>query len=158
MRKLTAGALTLLLLTACSGDENPEPSASVTPLPSMAVTLGRQGLQRLTAEAFHADCQPLLAVLGSCGVDRCAVAVLRKVDDDEARLLGEKFLHDPEIFLPLVNDLRRRDSDDAAVAALPDTLDHWWSESLQQLMTAALTARVELQTADKPAADAKPRR
>ena len=31
MRKLTAGALTLLLLTACSGDENPEPSASVTP-------------------------------------------------------------------------------------------------------------------------------
>ena len=38
MRKLTAGALTLLLLTACSGDENPEPSASVTPSTSAATT------------------------------------------------------------------------------------------------------------------------
>ena len=133
-------------------------AASVAPLPSLAITLARQGQQRLTVEAFHDDCRPLLAVLRSCGVDRCAVALLRRVDDDEARLLGEKLLQDPGMFLPLVHDLRSRDSDDDAVATLSDALDHWWGESLHTLVTAALTSRVQLQTADKPAADDHPRR
>jgi hypothetical protein len=62
------------------------------------------------------------------------------------------------MFLPLVHDLRSRDSDDDAVATLSDALDHWWGESLHTLVTAALTSRVQLQTADKPAADDHPRR
>ena len=133
-------------------------AATAAPMPSMAASLARHGQEKLTGEAFHDDCQPLLAVLDRCGVDRCAVSLLRTIDEDEAQLLGEKFFQDPAIFLPLVHDLRTRESDEAAVAALPDVLDHWWTESLHKLVSAALAARVEVQTADKPAAEAKPRR
>ena len=131
-------------------------AASAAPMPSMAGSLARQGQTRLSPEAFQADCQPLLAILGCFGLDRCAVGLLRMVEDDEAKLLGERCLQDPTVFLPLVHDLRGRESDDAAVKALPEVLDHWWRDSLHGVLATALAARAELQTADKPAAEAAP--
>jgi hypothetical protein len=131
-------------------------AASAAPMPSMAASLARQGQTRLSPEAFQADCQPLLAILRCFGLDRCAVGLLRMVEDEEAKLLGERCLQDPTVFLPLVHDLRGRESDDAAVKALPEVLDHWWRESLHVVLATALAARAELQTADKPAAEAAP--
>ena len=131
-------------------------AASVTPMPSMAVSLARHGQERLSAEAFHADCQPVLAMLASCGADRCAVSLLRTLHDDEAILAGQKLLQNPNIFLPLVRDLRGRESDAAATAALPEILDHWWGATLHEAVAAGLSARIGLLTADKPATDAAP--
>ena len=131
-------------------------AASVTPMPSMAVSLARHGQERLNVEAFHADCQPVLAMLASCGADRCAVSLLRTLHDDEAILAGQKLLQNPNIFLPLMRDLRSRESDAAATAALPEILDHWWAATLHEAVAAGLSARIGLLTADKPATDAAP--
>jgi len=131
-------------------------AATVAPLPSIAVSLARHGQGRLTVEAFHADCQPVLAMLACCGADRCVVALLRTLTDDEAILAGQKVLQNPQIFLPLVRDLRTRESDAAAAAALPEVLDHWWEATLQEAVSAALTARIGVLTADKPAAETAP--
>ena len=107
-------------------------------------------------EAFHADCQPLLPLMASCGIDCGAVSLLRTIDDDEAMLLGQTLLQDPEIFLPLVHDLRNRESDATATAALPEVLDRWWEASLRKTVTADLAARVAPLTADKPATQTQP--
>lgn len=131
-------------------------AAAAAPMPSMSASLARQGATRLTPDAFQADCRPLLSILECFGLDRCAVALLRMVEDDEARLLGERCLRDPAVFLPLVQDLRGRESDEAAVKALPESLDRWWRDSLHDVLAGALAARATLQTADKPAADAQP--
>jgi hypothetical protein len=123
-------------------------------MPAMAASLARQGQTRLTTAAFHDDCRPLLEILRCSGIDRCAVGLLRTIDDEEATLLGRTFAQDETILLPLVQAVRSHDSDDAAVAALPDALDHWWQESLDRLVAAALAGRAEVRTADKPARDA----
>jgi hypothetical protein len=125
-------------------------------MPAVAAALARQGQQRLTAEAFHQDCRPLLAVLDECGLDRCVVAVLRIITDDEARRFGETLVQDPRFLLPLIQDLRGRQSDDAAVAALPEALDRWWKESLHEAVSSALDSRLGVQTADRPATPGQP--
>ena len=131
-------------------------AASAVPMPSMAAALARHGQETLTVEAFHADCQPLLSLMASCGIDCGAVSLLRTIDDDEAMLLGQTLLQDPEIFLPLVHDLRNRESDATATAALPEVLDRWWEASLRKTVTADLAARVAPLTADKPATQTQP--
>jgi hypothetical protein len=60
--------------------------------------------------------------------------------------------------VPLVHDLRSQASEDAAVAVLPAALDRWWETSLRVTVAAALAARTEIQTADKPAAEPAARR
>jgi hypothetical protein len=128
-------------------------ASSAAPTPSMAASLARQGQERLTAEAFHADCLALLAALNGCGLDDCGVSLLRTIDDAEAEEIGAAWLRDRESLVPLVRDLRTCESDAAAVAALPDALDRWWRASLQKVLAAALAARAEIQTADKPPSD-----
>jgi iduronate 2-sulfatase len=124
-------------------------AATVMPAPAMAASLARQGLDRLTDEAFHGDCQPVLAMLASCGIDRCAAALLRVTDDDEARMLGERIFGEPTFLVPLVAGLRDRESDAAAVAALPDVLDRWWRESLRPVVQAGLAAFAGAETASR---------
>ena len=110
------------------------------------------------AEGFHADSAAVLAILDECGLDHGIVSVLRSLDDDEVRSVGEEWLHDPAALVPLVNDLRSQASEDAAVTVLPAALDRWWETSLRVTVAAALAARTEIQTADKPAAEPAARR
>ena len=84
------------------------------------------------------------------------MSLLRTLHDDEAILAGQKLLQNPNIFLPLMRDLRSRESDAAATAALPEILDHWWAATLHEAVAAGLSARIGLLTADKPATDAAP--
>ena len=52
----------------------------------------------------------------------------------------------------------RKAVEDAALAALPAALDHWWDSSLLSLVASALAAKTDLKTADKPDTDQTPRR
>jgi uncharacterized protein GlcG (DUF336 family) len=133
-------------------------AARLIPVETIAVSFARQGQTRLSTDAFHADAAAVLDVLADCGLDRCGVALVRSLDDAEARAIGGAFLADPEALLPLVRDLRGCPSEDEAVAALPAVLDHWWDSALRPLVAAALAARTDLKTADKPAPDQTPRR
>jgi hypothetical protein len=133
-------------------------AANVIPIETMAVSFARQGQTRLSTAAFHADCEAVRAVLADCGLDRCGVALVRSLDDDEARAIGGNCFGDPGALLPLVQDLHGCDSEDAALAALPAALDHWWDSSLRSLVASALAAKTDLKTADKPDTDQTPRR
>jgi hypothetical protein len=133
-------------------------AANLIPIETMAVAFARQGQTRLSTAAFHADCEAVLAVLADCGLDRCCVALVRSLDEDEARAIGGSCLNDQGALLPLVHDLRGCDSEDAALAALPAALDHWWDSSLRSLVASALDAKTDLKTADKPDTDQTPRR
>jgi len=133
-------------------------AASTIPIESLAVSFARQGQSRLSTAAFHADCDAVLAVLRDCGLDRGAAALVRSLDDDEARAAGAVWLGDPEALVPIVRELRACASEEAAVAALPSALDRWWEASLRDLVAAALAAKTGVQTADKPAADPSPLR
>jgi hypothetical protein len=133
-------------------------AANLIPIETMAVSFARQGQTRLSTAAFHADCEAVRAVLADCGLDRCGVALVRSLDDDEARAIGGNCFGDPGALLPLVQDLRGCDSEDAALAALPAALDHWWDSSLRSLVASALAAKTDLKTADKPDTDQTPRR
>jgi hypothetical protein len=133
-------------------------AAQVIPLPTMAVSFARQGQGRLSTAAFHADCEAVLSILGDCGLDRCAVSLIRSLDDDEARSAAAVLCHDPEALLPLVHDLKGCAGEDEAVAALPSALDRWWEASLRDLVAAALAAKTGTQTADNPDAEPTPRR
>lgn len=133
-------------------------AATVIPMQTMAVSFARQGQSRLSTQAFHADCDAALAVLRDCGLDHCAVALLRSLDDDEARAAGAACLHDAESLLPLVRDLRGCDSEDTAVAAFPSALDRWWESTLRPIVAAALAAKTGTQTAETPDAEPMPRR
>ena len=133
-------------------------AANLIPIDAMAVSFARQGQARLSTAAFHADCEAVLEVLADCGLDRCGVALIRSLDDDEARLIGGSCLGATDTLLPLVHDLRDCPSEDAALAALPAALDHWWDSSLRSLVATALAARTDLKTADNPDAEQTPRR
>jgi len=133
-------------------------AASVIPVETIAVSFARQGQTRLSTAAFHADAAAVLDILADCGLDRCGVALVRSLDDDEARAIGGTWLAEPEALMPLVHDLRDCSSEDAAVAALPTALDHWWDATLRPVVAAMLAARTDLKTADKPAAEQTPRR
>lgn len=133
-------------------------AAAAIPIDSLAVSFARQGQSRLSTAAFHADCDAMLAVLRDCGLDRAAAALFRSLDDDEARAAGAAWLHDPEVLLPMVRDLRACPSEEAAVAALPAALDRWWEASLRDLVAAALAAKTGVQTADNADAEPSPRR
>lgn len=128
-------------------------ASSAAPMPAMAASLARQGQSRLTAEAFHADCLAVLAVLQGCGLDCCSVSLLRTLDDAEAEQIGEKWLRDRGSLVPIVHELRGCESDAAALAALPEALDRWWTASLQKVVASALASRADIQTADKPSSD-----
>jgi hypothetical protein len=133
-------------------------AASLIPVETIAVSFARQGQTRLSTAAFHADAAAVLDVLTDCGLDRCGVALVRSLDDDEARAIGGTFLADPEALLPLVRDLRDCASEDAALAVLPAALDHWWDSALRPLVASALAAKTDVKTADKPDAEQTPRR
>jgi len=133
-------------------------AAQVIPLPTMAVSFARQGQGRLSTAAFHTDCEAVLAILGDCGLDRCAVSFLRSLDDDESRAAAAALFHDPDALLPLVHDLQACAGEDDAVAALPSALDRWWEASLRDLVAAALAAKTGVQTADNADVEPTPRR
>ncbi len=131
-------------------------AAKAAPMPLVGVTLARRGQERLTTAAFHADCQPLVQLLAATGIDRSVTVILRTLSDDEARLVGEMLLQNPDALLPLVRDQRSRDSESAAIAALPESLDCWWEESLRGIMAASLADTIAPRTAGKPADGAAP--
>jgi hypothetical protein len=133
-------------------------ASQVIPLPTMAVSFARQGQSRLSTAAFHADCEAVLAILADCGLDRCAVSLVRSLDDDEARAAAAALGHDPEALLPLVRELKACAGEDEAVAALPSALDRWWEATLRDLVAAALAAKTGVQTADTPDTEPTPRR
>ena len=133
-------------------------AAEVIPLPTMAVSFARQGQGRLSTAAFHTDCEAVLAVLGDCGLDRCAVSLIRSLDDDESRAAAAAVHLDPDALLPLVQDLKACAGEDEAVAALPSALDRWWEASLRDVVAAVLAAKTGTQTADNPDAEPTPRR
>lgn len=125
-------------------------AASGVPLPLMAVTLARRGTERLSPEAFHADCRPLLAALSAEGLDTPLVALLRSLTDEETASIGRIVGHDDALLVPLVAELKRSGSDAAAVAALPAALDVWWETSLRNVVAAILADKVAPRTAGKP--------
>jgi hypothetical protein len=133
-------------------------AAQVIPLPTMAVSFARQGQGRLSTAAFHADCEAVLTILGDCGLDRCAVSLIRSLDDDESRVAAAAAHLDPDALLPLVHDLKACAGEDEAVAALPSALDRWWEASLRDMVAAALAVKTGVQTADNPDAEPTPRR
>jgi hypothetical protein len=126
-------------------------ASAVAPTPEMAASFSRQGLAKLAPEAFRHDCQPVLECLGHCGLDQAAVAILRGLDDDQARHLGQSLVGDPDGLLPLVRRLRGSATDAAAVAAVPETLDVWWRESLRGIVEGALAARATAPAAEETA-------
>jgi hypothetical protein len=113
-------------------------ASAVAPTGEMAASFSRQGLAKLTPEAFRHDCEPVLECLGRCGLDQAAVALLRGLDDDQANHLGRSFFGDPSGMLPLVRRLRGSATDAAAVASLSETLDQWWRESLRGIVESSL--------------------
>lgn len=133
-------------------------AANLIPMETMAVSFARQGQTRLSTAAFHADCEAVRAVLADCGLDRCCVALVRSLDDDEARAIGGSCFGDPGVLLPLVHELHGCASEDEALVALPTALDRWWDSSLRSLVASALAAKTDLKTADKPDTDQAPRR
>lgn len=133
-------------------------AANLIPMETMAVSFARQGQARLSTAAFHADCEAVRAVLADCGLDRCCVALVRSLDDDEARAIGGSCFGDPGVLLPLVHELHGCASEDEALVALPTALDRWWDSSLRSLVASALAAKTDLKTADKPDTDQAPRR
>ncbi|MBU6309067.1 MAG: hypothetical protein KJS77_04920 [Planctomycetes bacterium] len=133
-------------------------AANLIPMETMAVSFARQGQTRLSTAAFHADCEAVRAVLADCGLDRCCVALVRSLDDDEARAIGGSCFGDPGVLLPLVHELHGCASEDEALVALPTALDRWWDSSLRSLVASALAAKTDLKTADKPDTDQTPRR
>ncbi|MFM8891771.1 MAG: hypothetical protein ACKOTB_09170, partial [Planctomycetia bacterium] len=133
-------------------------AASTAPTEALAAGLARQGQTRLSAEAFRADCEPLVAILRNAGLDLPLVMLLRSVDDEEARRLGRSLAGDERLLLPIVRDLRSRASDEAALGALPEATESWWRESLGAVVAKALADRSQLKTAGKPAPAAAPAR
>lgn len=133
-------------------------AASTAPTEALAAGLARQGQTRLSAEAFRADCEPLVAILRNAGLDLPLVMLLRSVDDEEARRLGRSLAGDERLLLPIVRDLRSRASDEAALGALPEATESWWRESLGAVIAKALADRSQLKTAGKPAPAAAPAR
>lgn len=142
-------------LASFMASEIPGPIACLTaaagmPMPLVSVTLARRGQDRLSAEAFRADCRPLLAGLAAHGLDRTAVALLRSLTDEEVAAIGRLAGHDEAFLVPLVSGLRTPATEEAAVAALPDALDAWWESSLRAAVAALLADRVAPRTAGKP--------
>lgn len=133
-------------------------AASTAPTEALAAGLARQGQTRLSAEAFRADCEPLAALLRNAGLDLPLVMLLRTVDDEEARRLGRSLAGDERLLLPLVRELRSRESDADALGSLPEAVECWWRESLGAAVSKALADRSQLKTAGKPAPDAAPAR
>jgi hypothetical protein len=160
-RRDSTGALweiTALLANTRHGPLAHLAAATAIPIETMAASFARQGQTRLSTAAFHADCESVLALLADCGLDRGGVALVRSLDDGEARAIGAACLGDAGALLPLVQELRACPSEEAALAALPVALDHWWDAALRPLVAAALAAKTDLKTADKPEAEPTPRR
>ena len=155
-------ATALLEATAFATDSRPGPLAHLIasrtiPIPAVAAVFARQGAARLSTEAFHADCEPLVRIGRMSGLDRCLVALLRTLDDTDVRAVGATLARDPEAFLALVDRLQRHPSDEAAIADLSAALDGWWEASLRQTVAEALAAEPGGRVADRPAADARRR-
>jgi hypothetical protein len=119
-------------------------AASIVPLRPLAATFAVAGQSRLDRSAFRADCEPLIAIAADLGLDRAAVAVLRRLDDDEVRVLSAAWLGDEAALLPLVQAVREAPTDAAAAADLAGAVDRWWGESLEGVVAAALARRADL--------------
>lgn len=126
-------------------------AATGVPMPLVSVTLARRGEERLTAEAFHADCRPLLALVSAHDLDLALAAVLRTLSDAEQEALGRSLVGDPTFLAAPVAVLRAASSDAAAAAALPAALDAWWDAGLRRLVAAHLARTILPRTAGTPA-------
>ena len=125
-------------------------AASFTPVPLVAMSLARRGQDRLSTVAFHTDCHPLLVVADAYGLDECLVSILRAIDDDTARKIGQIVCGVPEILLPLLHGLQAHSNREDAVAGLQAALDVWWAEGLRALVAARLAAVATPRTAAAP--------
>lgn len=156
-------ATALVEATAFATDSRPGPLAHLVashtiPIPAVAAVFARQGASRLSAEAFRADCEPLLRIGRASGVDRCLVTILRTLDDAEVRAVGGALVRDPDGIRTLVERLRTQPSDEAAIADLPAALEQWWETSLRRTVATALATKTGDRVADRPAGDTIPRR
>lgn len=126
-------------------------AATGVPMPLVSVTLARRGEERLTAEAFRADCRPLEALLAAHDLALPLAAVLRTLTDAEREALGRSLAGDPAFLAAPLAVLRAAPSDAAAAAALPDALDAWWEAGLRRLVAARLAESIAPRTAGAPA-------
>lgn len=116
-------------------------AASVVPLKPAAASFALRGRGRIDAAAFRTDCEPVLAVFAASGLDDAAVSVLRRLDDDAARSIGQQCLSDRDGFKVFLDILTSPDGDSAAVGELSRALGAWWDASLCEVVTAALEER-----------------
>ena len=125
-------------------------ASSLTTVPVVATSLARRGQERLSTIAFHTDCHPLLSAAASCGLDGCCVSILRSLDDDAARAIGQAACGNPEILVPLVHSLKAHERHDDAVAGLQDALDACWDGGLRSVAAAKFDAVASPRTAAAP--------
>ena len=133
-------------------------AASVVPLPPLAATFAVAGQARLDRTAFRDDCTAVIAAAADLGLDQAAVAVLRRLDDDEVRVLSAAWLGDEAALMPLVQAVRAAPTDAAAAADLAGAVDRWWGESLERVVAAALARRSDLRVGAAPGPTDTPRR
>jgi hypothetical protein len=99
--------------------------------PAAAQILAKMGLKSLTRERFRSDVEVLLDKRTITG--RALLHVfdeLRKLNDEETRLLGQHFLEQPETLLELVQPLRAH-RDVPSEILLPKLLDLAWETGLK---------------------------
>jgi hypothetical protein len=78
------------------------------------------------------------------------VSILRSLDDDAARAIGQAACGNPEILVPLVHSLKAHERHDDAVAGLQDALDACWDGGLRSVAAAKLDAVASPRTAAAP--------
>ena len=78
------------------------------------------------------------------------MSILRAIDDDTARKIGQIVCGVPEILLPLLHGLQAHSNREDAVAGLQAALDVWWAEGLRALVAARLAAVATPRTAAAP--------
>lgn len=101
-----------------------------------AADLARRGIDRCTLESFRADVDPLLALSAAIEIDRIVSSVVRGLDEDSLRRLGEVIDGDPELLIPLARALEA--APDARHGGLQGSLDALWQSSLGDLTARAL--------------------
>jgi len=102
----------------------------------LAATAASRGLERCTVDAFHADCAPFLDAATAVDLDGLVIGLLEGLDDEALRELGSRLASDPEMFLPLVEEIRRGERQTSG--GMQATLDAWWEAGLGALVARCL--------------------
>lgn len=116
-------------------------AASAMPMKPLAASFAMRGQSRAEPAAFARECEPLLSVLKKAGLEQPIVATLRRLDEGQARSLGEACFGNAEGFGSFVDELKSCPTDQAAEEAVPAALMAWWEASLGKTVSLALEQR-----------------